>query len=58
MPKKNKSPRLSGASSGLASLAASLVCVVSGLIVGFLVLLILGGVTMSQSGEEFTFAAC
>ena len=56
MPKKNKSPRLSGASSGLASLAASLVCVVSGLIVGF-VLLILGGVTMSQSGEEFTFAA-
>ena len=57
MPKKNKSPRLSGASSGLASLAASLVCVVSGLIVGFLVLLILGGVTMSQSGEEFTFAA-
>ena len=57
MPKKNKSPRLSGASSGLASLAASLVCVVSGLIGGFLVLLIMGGVTMSQSGEEFTFAA-
>ena len=56
MPKKNKSPRLSGAPSALASLAASLVCVVSGLVVGFLVLLILGGITMSQSGDEFTFA--
>lgn len=55
MAKKNKSPRLSGAPTGLASLLASLVCVLAGLAFGFVVLLILGGITMSQSGEEFTF---
>ena len=56
MPKKNNSPRLStGASGGAASLLASLICVLSGLAVGFVVLLILGGITMSQNGDQFTF---
>ena len=51
-----KQTRLSGASSGVASLLASLVCILSGLLVGFIVLLVLGGVTLSQGGESFTFA--
>lgn len=55
MLKKNKSPRLSGGSSGCTSLLASLVCVLAGLIFGFVVLLILGGITMSQNGDQFTF---
>ena len=56
MPKKNNSPRLStDASGGAASLLASLVCILAGLAVGFVVLLILGGITMSQNGDQFTF---
>ena len=56
MPKKNNSPRLSsGAAAGAASLLASLVCVLVGLVFGFIVLLILGGITMSQNGDQFTF---
>ena len=51
-----KPSRLSGASGGAASLLASLVCILSGLLVGFLVLLVLGGITLSQSGEGFTFS--
>ena len=55
MEKKHNGPRLSGASSGIGTLLASLVCILSGLIVGFLALLVLGGITMSQNGEEFNF---
>lgn len=56
MPKKNNSPRLSsGTSGGAASLLASLVCVLAGLTFGFVVLLVLGGITMSQNGDQFTF---
>ena len=55
MGKKQNAPRLSGVSGGAASLLASLVCILSGLLVGFLVLLVLGGITLSQSGESFTF---
>ena len=56
MGKKQNTPRLSGVSGGAASLLASLVCILSGLLVGFLVLLVLGGITLSQSGESFTFS--
>lgn len=55
MQKKNNAPRLSGASGGIGTLLASLVCILAGLAVGFVVLLVLGGVTMSQNGEEFSF---
>ena len=55
MQKKKNSPRLSGASQGIGTLLASLVCILAGLMVGFVVLLVLGGITMSQNGEEFNF---
>ena len=55
MSKKNTAPRLGNAASGLSSLFASLVCILVGLIVGFLVLLILGGITLTQSGSSFSF---
>ena len=55
MQKKNNAPRLSGASQGIGTLLASLVCILVGLAVGFLVLLVLGGITMTQNGEEFNF---
>lgn len=55
MQKKKNSPRLSGASQGIGTLLASLVCILAGLVVGFVVLLVLGGITMSQNGEEFNF---
>ena len=50
---QKKSNRLSGVSGGISTLLASLVCILAGLAVGFLTLLVLGGVTMSQNGEEF-----
>ena len=37
--------------SGFGSLLASLVCIAIGLLVGFIVLLVLGGITSAQSGE-------
>ena len=55
MQRKNQAPRLSVSSGGIGTLLASLVCILSGLAVGFLVLLVLGGITMSQNGEEFNF---
>ena len=56
MQNKRNGPRLTGASNGLGTLLASLVCILTGLLVGFVVLLVLGGITMTQNGEEFTFA--
>ena len=50
---QKKSNRLSGVSGGISTLLASLVCILAGLAVGFLTLLVLGGITMSQNGEEF-----
>ena len=55
MQKKKNSPRLSGASQGIGTLLASLVCILAGLMVGFVVLLVLGGITLSQNGEDFNF---
>lgn len=55
MSKKNTAPRLENTVSSAGSLAASLVCILSGLIVGFVVLLILGWITLSQSGNAVGF---
>ena len=55
MQKRKNGPRLSGASQGIGTLLASLVCILAGLMVGCVVLLVLGGITMSQNGEEFNF---
>ena len=54
MSKKNTAPRLGNALGGVSSLLASLVCIVVGLVVGFLVLLILGGITLAQEGSAFS----
>ena len=55
MQKNNRGPRLGSASNGIGTLLASLVCILAGMAAGFVVLLVLGGITMSQSGEEFRF---
>ena len=55
MARKHKSPRLGNSINGLTSLMASLVCVLAGLIVGFAVLLILGGITLAQEGNAASF---
>lgn len=56
MSKKNTAPRLDGVMDGAGSLMASLVCIFTGLIVGFVVLLALGWITMSQNGAAVTFS--
>ena len=53
MQKRKNTPRLSGVSGGVGTMMASLVCVLCGLAVGVVALLVLGGITMSQNGEEF-----
>lgn len=53
MQKRKNTPRLSGVSGGVGTMMASLVCVLCGLAVGFVALLVLGGITLSQNGEEF-----
>jgi len=56
MSKKNTAPRLGNTLSGISSLLASLVCIAIGLVFGFVVLLVLGGITMSQEGSAFSMA--
>lgn len=56
MSKKNNAPRLGNAVSGVSSLLASLVCILIGLAVGFVVLLALGGITLAQEGNAATFS--
>ena len=55
MSKKNNAPRLGNAIGGVNTVLASLVCILIGLAVGFVVLLALGGITMAQEGTEFSF---
>ena len=55
MNKKNIAPRLGNSIAGATTLLASLMCILIGLIVGFVVLLVLGGITMSQEGTAFSF---
>ena len=54
MSKKNTSLRLGGAS-GAGSLLASLVCILLGLVIGFVVLLVLGWITLAQEGNAVSF---
>ena len=56
MSKKNTAPRLGNAIGGASTLLASLVCILIGLIVGFIVLLVLGGITLAQEGSAFSFS--
>lgn len=56
MDAKTNTLRLGNARGALGTLLASLLCIVIGLVVGFLVLLVLGTVTMAQSGESISFS--
>ena len=56
MIKKNTAPRLGNAQNAVGSLVASLICILAGLIIGFIVLLVLGWITLSQEGSTLTFA--
>ena len=55
MSKKNTAPRLGNMNGAISSLMASLVCIFIGLVVGFVVLLVLGGITLAQEGSSFSF---
>ena len=55
MSKKNTAPRLGNAMSGVGTLMASFVCILVGLIIGFIALLVLGWITMAQEGNSVTF---
>ena len=55
MSKKNNAPRLGNMLGGASTLIASLVCILIGLAVGFVVLLVLGGITLAQEGSAFSF---
>ena len=56
MSKKNSAPRLGNTVGAASSLLASLVCILIGLAVGFVVLLALGGITLAQEGNAATFS--
>lgn len=56
MSKKNTAPRLGNVAGGVSSLMASLMCILIGLAVGFVVLLVLGGITLAQEGSAFSFS--
>ena len=55
MSKKNTAPRLGSAVGGIGSLLASLTCILVGLVIGFVVLLVLGWITLAQDGNSLTF---
>ena len=55
MSHKKNAPRLGNTAGGVTSLLASLVCILAGLLVGFIVLLVLGWITMAQGGNTVTF---
>ena len=55
MKKRLASP-LANAKNGVASLASSLLCIIIGLLFGFLLLIVLAWITMNQGGTEVTFS--
>lgn len=57
MSKKNTAPRLGDMRSAAGSLLASLTCIATGLVIGFVVLLVLGWITMAQGGNTLSFGA-
>lgn len=52
--KKNTAPRLGNVQGAVGSLAASLICIAAGLVIGFIVLFVLGWITMAQDGNAVT----
>ena len=52
---KHTGIRLGNTKSAMGTLMASLLCILIGLVVGFLALLILGAVTVAQSGQAMSF---
>jgi len=52
---KHVAPRLNNAATGVSSILASLVCVLIGLVIGYLSLLLLGWITLSQEGTQVSF---
>ena len=55
MASKKNPIRLGDALGGASSLLASLICILAGLLVGFIALLVLGGITLAQEGTAFSF---
>ena len=53
--KKNTAPRLN-AQGAISSLLASLICILAGLAIGFVVLLVLGWITLAQDGSVVTLS--
>ncbi len=54
MAKKNTAPRLGNVAGGLTSLMASLICILIGLVIGFIALLVLGWITLAQDGSTLS----
>ena len=54
--KKNTAPRIGNVQGSLNSLLASFVCIFVGLAIGFIVLLVLGWITIAQDGNTVSFA--
>lgn len=52
---KHVAPRLGGVTTGATSVLASFVCVLIGLVIGYLSLMLLGWITLSQQGQSVTF---
>ena len=55
MAGKKNPIRLGNALDSASSLMASMICIFAGLVVGFIALLVLGGITMAQEGTAFSF---
>ena len=55
MASKKNPIRLGDALGGASSLLASLICILAGLLVGFIALLVLDGITLVQEGTAFSF---
>ena len=53
---KRKSSILANAKSGIASFSSSLICILIGLVVGFVLLVVLAWITLLQEGETVTLA--
>ena len=56
MGKKNNAPRLGNVKDSAGSLMAALTCILAGLVIGFVALLVLGWITLAQSGNTVSFA--
>ena len=55
MGKKNNAPHLGNMKDSAGSLMAALTCIAAGLAIGFVALLVLGWITLAQSGNAVSF---